>query len=526
MAPDPLLLQSYMQITEETDRLMGFTEAPAEPSETEAPELQPAIAPRHRTRKHRQLGPGRRATLASRIAQQTHSPGDPAENDLENEAPRAISPELSADLLSCAAPDAVARGELRKGQTTALTAARNARLRLKHQGFRNAAEAFAFADKDKDGLLASPAVGDWLRELGLPDGETASVLEQLARGRVRDNCIDARQWLRVFNHPSWGRLPSQTTALRAIANAAAPVGRASIVERVDTRSAIFERRAALESVGQSFKVEIQESKAVSYAAGYMTETELLLGAQGKFDPTAVLSLAGQECALRGLNEPADAFWFFADSVDAGLGGQARVNALRRPSHDPPPLREGNLARGLASLKITSVEPFELLYALTEHEGGRRIVEPATFLQQWGGGDGAKITHKKMHPFAVKASLSSAGRPTRRADIRAAVRKVQELVTKRQIVLPTVEELLRTAKNAADGAHVSCLLRPPPDGPKTTSFTRVTMNHGCMAALLRLEPARGGRVRCSSCRRRGVKTGRGIIHHSTAGGQRRGFSALR
>ena len=262
----------------------------------------------------------------------------------------------------------------------------------------------------------------------------------------------------MLNHPSWGRLPSQTTALRAVASAAAPVGRASILERVDTRSAIFERRAALESVGQSFKVEIQESKAVSYAAGYMTETELLLGAQGKLDSGAVLSLAGQECALRGLNEPADAFWFFADSVDAGLGGQARVNALRRPAHDPPPLREGNLARGLAALEITSVGPFELLYALTEQEGGRRIVEPATFLQQWGGGDEAKVTPKKMHPFAVKASLSSAGRPTRRADIRAAVRKVQELVTKRQVVLPAAEELLRTAKNAADGAHVSRLRR--------------------------------------------------------------------
>ena len=94
---------------------------------------------------------------------------------------------------------------------------------LKHQGFRNAAEAFAFADKDKDGLLAAPEVADWLRELGLSASARSSVLEQLSRGRVRDGCIDARQWLRVFNHPSWGRLPSQVTALRAVANAAAPV---------------------------------------------------------------------------------------------------------------------------------------------------------------------------------------------------------------------------------------------------------------------------------------------------------------
>ena len=55
----------------------------------------------------------------------------------------------------------------------------------------------------------------------------------------------------------------------SVAEAAAPIGRATIRERVDTRSAIFERRAALESVGQSFKLEIEETKAVSYAADFM-----------------------------------------------------------------------------------------------------------------------------------------------------------------------------------------------------------------------------------------------------------------
>eukprot|EP01043_Picozoa_sp_COSAG02_P008318 COSAG02_NODE_264_length_26618_cov_244.096459_2_plen_482_part_00 len=461
MAADPLLA-SYLQITEETDRLMGFSQPRPEPLQPPVPEPQPAVAavPRRRVRRKPQLGPGRRAQLASRIAEQQESLGSPGvENNLENEDPSvAASGELSTDLLSYAGPDAVASGVLRKSQTNALAAARETRMRLKHQGFLNAAEAFAFADKDKDGLLAAPAVSDWLRELELPDATVASVLEQLARGRVRDGCIDARQWLRVFNHPSWGRLASQDTALRAVANAAAPVGRASIRERVDTRSAIFERRAVLESVGQSFKLELEESKAVSYAANYMTEDDLLVGAQGNLDGGAVLSLAGQECGLRGLTDPADAFWFFADSVDGGAGGQARVNALRRPASDPPSIWEGNLARGLAALKITSVDPFELLYALTEHEGGRRLVDPSTFLQQWGGSDGSKVTQKKMHPFAVKASLSSAGRPTRRATIRAAVRKVQELVANRQVCLPTAEELLSRAKDAADGAQVSCLRR--------------------------------------------------------------------
>jgi hypothetical protein len=465
MAADPLL-QSYLQITEETDRIMGLSEPPAPPVAAPAPAPAPvaalsaAAAPARRRAQRRKrpraLGPGRREKLASLVARQREgslSLGDETDNrENEDPEPVAIEPELSADLLSSAPPDAVADGRLREGQTSALTAARDARMVLKHQGFCNAAEAFAFADTDRDGLLAAPAVSEWLHELGLQPATRALVLELLGRGRVRDGCIDARQWLRVFNHPSWGRLPSQDTALRAVAEAAAPIGRATIRERVDTRSAIFERRAALESVGQSFKLEIEETKAVSYAADFMTESDLLLGAEAKLDSGAVLNLAARECALRGLDAAADAFWFFADCVDGGAGGQARINAQRRPPTDPPPLREENLARGLAALHITSVVPFELLYALTEHEGGRTVVEPPTFLQQWGGSDGSNTAQKKMHPFAVAKSLTSAGRPTRRATVRAAVRKAHELVASGEVVLPTADDLLGEAKQVADAAE--------------------------------------------------------------------------
>ena len=76
MAADPLLA-SYLQITEETDRLMGFSQAQPEPLEAQvpAPEPQPAVpavaaVPRRRALRKPQLGPGRRAQLASRIAQE------------------------------------------------------------------------------------------------------------------------------------------------------------------------------------------------------------------------------------------------------------------------------------------------------------------------------------------------------------------------------------------------------------------------------------------------------------------------
>eukprot|EP01046_Picozoa_sp_COSAG06_P094954 COSAG06_NODE_41091_length_395_cov_0.695946_1_plen_55_part_01 len=52
MAADPLLA-SYLQITEETDRLMGFSQPRPEPLQPPVPEPQPAVAavPRRRVRR-------------------------------------------------------------------------------------------------------------------------------------------------------------------------------------------------------------------------------------------------------------------------------------------------------------------------------------------------------------------------------------------------------------------------------------------------------------------------------------------
>ena len=76
---DPLL-QSYLQITEETDRIMGLSEPPAPPVAAPAPAPAPvavlsaAAAPARRRAQRRKrpraLGPGRREKLASLVARQ------------------------------------------------------------------------------------------------------------------------------------------------------------------------------------------------------------------------------------------------------------------------------------------------------------------------------------------------------------------------------------------------------------------------------------------------------------------------
>eukprot|EP01045_Picozoa_sp_COSAG04_P011875 COSAG04_NODE_779_length_10341_cov_3.429799_5_plen_588_part_00 len=460
MAADAALLhRSYLSVSESTDRLMasaGLAQPQPEqqPEPEQLPEPRPSTAGRRRSRRAG-LGPNRRESLTGRI--------------------RDWSVERGLD------EGSLSMVEDKETSGSRLRAAREARESLKRFGFHNAAEAFAFGDTDRDGLLAAPDVDEWLEELGVSEASRHSVILQLSRGRPRDGCVDARQWMRVFNHASFGRLPTQQDQQRAVRESAAPKGRRDVRERLDTYNALRERREELEAVRDHARErDAAAGSDEDEAAGSPTPSSPSAPAspapgEDALDGGAVLWLARRECELRGVADAAEAFWFFADSIEGGQQSSAGRDLLAQPPplrhrHENPPkggrlgplpppppyLNKKHLLRGLATLGIQSVAAGDLLRALAASGaegggGGRARVSPTEFLQHFSPAQPGATTEKKMHPFAVTSALARAGRPTERARVRALAYRRQQEVARGELRLPSLDELQMEAVAAAEAS---------------------------------------------------------------------------
>ena len=477
MAADAALLhRSYLSVSESTDRLMASAglaqpqpeqqpepEQLPEPRPSTAPgsrgqtgsRADPAVAPGRRRSRRAGLGPNRRESLTGRI--------------------RDWSVERGLD------EGSLSMVEDKETSGSRLRAAREAREQLKRFGFHNAAEAFAFGDTDRDGLLAAPDVDEWLEELGVSEASRHSVILQLSRGRPRDGCVDARQWMRVFNHASFGRLPTQQDQQRAVRESAAPKGRRDVRERLDTYNALRERREELEAVRDHARErDAAAGSDEDEAAGSPTPSSPAAPAspapgEDALDGGAVLWLARRECELRGVADAAEAFWFFADSIEGGQQSSAGRDLLAQPPplrhrHENPPkggrlgplpppppyLNKKHFLRGLATLGIQSVAAGDLLRALAASGaegggGGRARVSPTEFLQHFSPAQPGATTEKKMHPFAVTSALARAGRPTERARVRALVYRRQQEVARGELRLPSLDELQMEAVAAAEAS---------------------------------------------------------------------------